>query len=213
MILKKIQDRLLELYRLKTGHNVEDFAAPVLEDDANATVVQSRLGQEALIVRQSGQHLELALFVDPAVLNNLEREDPFSFLGRHNLKAFCTAVEGVSHFLYLVLHAEENRPVTQLELELQAEVDKYLLAALLFEKHHAEVPEFLFGFLFENIAWAPHLNPAEMLRYQKANHLAARFCRFLESDCIRRGRWHAALETARRFWHLNHWSKLRHLTP
>ncbi len=44
-------------------------------------------------------------------------------------------VEGVSHFLYLAERARRELPTTQLELELQAEVDKYVLFA-----HGADAP-------------------------------------------------------------------------
>ena len=44
---------------------------------------------------------------------------------------FCTVTEEVSHFLFLLFRAGCGRAVSQLELELQAEVDKYLSAVIL----------------------------------------------------------------------------------
>ncbi len=37
-----------------------------------------------------------------------------------------TALEGVSHFVYLAWNAGHDKPVSLLELEMQAEVDKYV---------------------------------------------------------------------------------------
>ena len=72
-----------------------------------------------------------ALFVDAAALANLERHDPAARLDDRNFSDFCLAVEGVSHFVYVALAAARQRPVSQLELELQAEVDKFVCCCLL----------------------------------------------------------------------------------
>ena len=41
-----------------------------------------------------------------------------------DLDPLCQIIEGVSHFVYLAERARVDREATQLELELQAEVDK-----------------------------------------------------------------------------------------
>ena len=43
-----------------------------------------------------------------------------------NVADYWTALEGVSHFLYLAWNAGHDKPVSLLELEMQAEVDKYV---------------------------------------------------------------------------------------
>ena len=60
-----------------------------------------------------------------AVLRRLEATDPFERVTDDNLQDCCTALEGVSHFHYFVWSADRRRHVSLLELELQAEVDKY----------------------------------------------------------------------------------------
>ena len=45
------------------------------------------------------------------------------------LDALCQIIEGVSHFVYVVERARVGREATQLELELQAEVDKWVVLA------------------------------------------------------------------------------------
>lgn len=213
MIFKKIQNHLEALYRLSFKVDVEHFLVSRKRASANTTFIKNRLGQEALIIRQEGWEVELGLFVANPVLKELEKRDPFVAVDEKNLKPLCVAVEGVSHFLYLVKNLEENHPVTQLELELQAEIDKYLLASLLFYHQTGGVPEFLLHHLFENFHWDPSLSKPEKKRYAEANRLGAKFCTHLEQNHIRHGRWQKALEAARHFYHLDHWSKIRQLTP
>ena len=47
-----------------------------------------------------------------------------------DLDSVCQLIEGVSHFVYVADRARRNLPATQLELELQAEIDKYVLLVL-----------------------------------------------------------------------------------
>ncbi len=82
------------------------------------------------MVKQETDALALALFVDAAVVANLERHDPGVALHDGNFADFCLAVEGVSHFVYVALRAAGDRPVSPLELELQAEVDKFACCRL-----------------------------------------------------------------------------------
>ena len=46
-----------------------------------------------------------------------------------DLDPLCQIIEGVSHFVYLADRARVDREATQLELEMQAEVDKYVVLA------------------------------------------------------------------------------------
>ncbi len=68
----------------------------------------------------------VSLYLDPGLLERLRREDPMVRLHDGNVADYCKALEGVSHFLYLAWNAGHDRPVSILELEMQAEVDKYV---------------------------------------------------------------------------------------
>ena len=94
--------------------------------------------------------MSMALYIDAAVLERLERRDPFAALTHENLADYLTAAEGVSHFVYVAWNAGHDKPVTLLELELQAEVDKYVLGAwLLREQIAGRFPRELHRALFE----------------------------------------------------------------
>jgi len=62
------------------------------------------------------------------VTRRLSEADPRVRLDGDNLGPFATLTEEVSHFVYLMFCAGAERRITELELELQGEVDKYLTA-------------------------------------------------------------------------------------
>src|SRR5262249_44052526 len=131
--------------------------------------------------------MSLALFIDPRVLANLTSHDPARRLGDHNLGDFLLAIEGVSHFIYAVRCARAGRPVSQLELELQAEVDKYITCLLVTEPE-AGVSAALRQRLFGDAIYDIDLDLDEHARYRAANDNAERYAAWLEQAFVARRR-------------------------
>jgi hypothetical protein len=107
LALRRIQTRIERYYALENAPNVVDFAAA------------SGAGErEVLLVKESDAAVELALLVPG--------QPPRA--GANDL--WLQLLEGVSHFVLVAERARTGLPATQLELELQAEVDKFVLLAL-----------------------------------------------------------------------------------
>jgi hypothetical protein len=70
-----------------------------------------------ILVRETSEGLELRL--------RLPRLDASG----EDLDSICQIIEGVSHFVYLADRASRDRVTTLLELELQAEIDDYVVLA------------------------------------------------------------------------------------
>lgn len=167
--------------------------------------------EQVLVSHQHGE-LQLALYIDQHVLDRLAHVDPFQQLDERNLQAFCTALEGISHFHYLVWSAERTREVSLLELELQAEVDKYATAMLLLlQQSQGRFPRDLHPRLFHRIGFAPELEEEYCTRYREANRQAAYFCRVIDERFLtgRRAQPEAWLASLRRFFRLGHPVKMR----
>ena len=141
----------------------------------------ARAPREQLLLREADGELAMALFVDAAALANLERNDPAARLDDDNFTDFCLAVEGVSHFVYLALRAAQSRPVSQLELELQAEVDKFA-CCLLVAGTAASLRRRLYG----DVVYADDLDADERERYRTANREAGRYAAALERRFLAR---------------------------
>ena len=214
MLLRELQALLAGLYDAPAEHDVHDF---LITDAAHAAALQGAAGapetDEQLLVAEGAEGLELSLYVDRAVLERLGERCPLRELTDGNLADYCTALEGVSHFHYLVWNAVRSRAVSLLDLELQAEVDKYASALrLLLAQRDGRFPGELFGRLFDRVSFLPALAPEQRLRYEEAHRCAARFCRRLEERFLRprRARPEALVEELRKFYRLGGHAKLRH---
>ena len=214
MLLRELQNLIAGLYDAPAEHDVSDF---LITDAAHAAVLAGVAAtpatDEQLLVAEDEDGVELSLYVDRAVIGRLAERCPLRSLSEDNLADYCTALEGVSHFHYFVWSAGRERTVSLLELELQAEVDKYASALrLMLEQRGGRFPEELFERLFEHAAFLPHLTPPERSRYEEAHRFAARFCRRLEERFLRRrqARPEGLLAELRTFYRLGRHAKLRH---
>lgn len=176
MALAAMQRCLTELYGLDLAHHVDDF---LITDRLLADVLsgaQPRADEELLILEQDGE-AEVSLFLDAALVSRLRKDDPTATLTERNLADFLTAFEGVSHFTYFVFKAGADHCVTRLELELQAEIDKFIATAVLLRNQGERLPAGLHHWLFDMPRLRDDLSVEETERYERANHYAARFCR------------------------------------
>jgi hypothetical protein len=148
--LRRVQRRLERYYGLEGAPNVVDFTSVTREGE-----------REVLLIREVGEEIEMALRVP----SGAHRADPSD--------AFLQLCEGVSHFVYVAERVRVGLPATQLELELQAEVDKFVLLAL--EAPNDDVDaRGLHERLYGNVTYLHAPGTEEGERYRLANALAAR---------------------------------------
>ncbi len=159
-LLRRMQTLLAQLYDAPVREDVQDF---VLSDRrALSEAVGEQAGEgadEQVFVVEDEQGVRLGLFIESGVLDRLARRDPLQALDEDNLADFCTALEGVSHFHYLVWSLARGRNVSLLELELQAEVDKYATALALMTRQRAGCfPGSLHARMFHAVSFLPQLD-------------------------------------------------------
>ena len=214
-LLRRMQTLLAQLYDAPVREDVQDF---VLSDRQHLRqAVGDQAGDavdEQVYVVEEEHGVRVGLFLDRGVLERLERRDPLDALDERNLPDFCTALEGVSHFHYLVWSLARGRNVSLLELELQAEVDKYATAVALMTRQQAgRFPQALHARMFHAVSFLPQLDEISRHRYEEANRHAARFCRSLEERFlrVRRQRPELWLAELRTFFRRGHQEKIRNL--
>jgi hypothetical protein len=210
--LNSLQNYLERIYEIEISCDVDRF---VITDAELAGSLERgpclRNVPEKLLVCEQDDELHISLYLDPAVIDVLASNDPTRCLNDGNLAAFLTALEGVSHFLYLAWNALHGRSVSLFELELQAEVDKFAAAVfLLARQRRLHVPREIHERLFANPVFDPDLDAAELRRYHSANHFAGLYCGRLRRRYLLD---HASglVKDLRRFYRLTHRHKLNHI--
>lgn len=213
MLLNKLQSHLEDIYEIQSQHRVHDFVVhdAVLVSQLD-TSDNARELPEKLLIHQDGDDIDLALYLDEQVVRNLENCNPLAQLNDDNIHDFWTALEGISHFVYLTYNAEYDRAVSLFELELQAEVDKYILAAYLLNRQGNEsVPESLHYHLYKTADFDQRLQDHEFYRYYQANELAGKFSAFIAHCINNRVASSTVSNTLRRFYRLTHHQKIRNI--
>ncbi len=100
-----------------------------------------------------------------------------------------------------------------LELETQAEVDKYAVTVFLLARQlGGDYPAQVHARLFDQVSFDARLQPDQYHRYRTAHRCAAHYCRRLEHRYVSRGhaRIEALVRDLRRFYRLGSTAKLRH---
>lgn len=184
-LASRVQKALETLYRVERSADVDAFLVHAAEGE-----------RETLFVRESEDGIEVSLRIPS--------------LGEGgNLDPICQIIEGVSHFVYLAHRAQLDREATQLELELQAEVDKYVVLAASLQGFDETSSKKLRGRLYDAVSFLHREDSDEGERYRVANAVARRFTARLERDFLARARFAELQRELRAFFHMGQGEKLR----
>ncbi len=211
-MLGSLQRQLERIYEIEVPHSVDDY---LITDRATLKNLQghdksdeSKI-EEQLLVVQDGDNVDIALYVDNEIVNRLAQDDPGSRLHAGNLADYCTAMEGVSHFLYLIWNAGYERGVSLMELEMQAEIDKYVSTAFLFGRQGSgRIPSNLYRWLFERPVFDSSLDRESLERYRDANYYASKYCARLQKRYLGRNSRSGIFNDLRKLYRLTHRAKI-----
>jgi hypothetical protein len=209
-MLRPLQRLLETIYDAPSGHDVRDFLLTRRSQLPHERRAQA--AEEELVLVEQQRASYLGLYIDEGLLARLNARDPLRALDSSNIADFWVALEGVSHFSCLMWNAGHERGISQLDLELQAEVDKYVSSYwLLRAQHPAHRPRELHHALFVRTRVNPGLPPARREVYATATRYAARFCVALQDSLLssRPARRRGAIPMLRRFYRLGSAGKLR----
>ncbi len=197
-IARTVQTALERLYQIEEGPPVQPFV--MLADEGE---------REALFFRQSDEgDLEIAVRLPP-----LRDDESSKKQGGLEIDSLCQIIEGVSHFVMIAERSRAERETTHLELEIQAEVDKYVVLATAIARPHGTLDvarsHQLRAQLYDDVLFS-HAPTTEIgMRYRLANSTAARFVRRLEHEYVKTGRVHEMRAALRRFFSGGQHEKLR----
>lgn len=206
-MLSRIQKSLQDLYDVELDEDVDDFVCD--EDTARDACGDEVERREVLLVQEDPDGVAVGLYVDQKAIDALKHAED-AWLDGKNFDAACLATEGVSHFVYLMFRAKNDEEVTQLELELQAEVDKYATALLAGNGVGAIAARSreLRRRLFDEIDYLDDASTESGDRYRLATRLAARYALHLEETYVARGDFASLSRALRRFYRMSRQEKL-----
>lgn len=210
-MISQLQDHLTSIYRVDPGYDVRDF---LITDPALARILADGSlipdTEESVLLREGKDGLSLSVFLDSAMLSRLHETNPLLQLQARHLNDLWTVLEGISHFNYIAWRARKNRSVSLLELEMQAEIDKFVSTFLLASSQEdKELAVRLHGWLFDQVSFNPALNKEQQQRYRTANNYAARFCHGIRKRLSRNSR--EGLAELRYFYRLSQHDKISHI--
>jgi hypothetical protein len=192
-LLHRLYRGLEALYQTDTGVDPEALVVRRAADDGT---------QEQLLLREADDgDLEVALCLDEQVLRRFEARGAARALSDEHLGDALPVVEGLSHLMYLAEAARCGRPVSGLELETQAEVDK--LAVCLLHRWPDAPDDAEFDRLVDRLYYRFDLIPDDpdlRVRYDTANRLALGFSRRLRPH-VQARRLGGLRADLRQFWH------------
>lgn len=210
-MLARLQQQLTDTYQADPGYDVRDFLITdvrVARALSNDNVLTS--SGETLLVCEDEDGLAMSLYLEAEILERLEDSDPLSELRTEQLNDLCKVIEGLSHFNYVAWRAKQDRSMSLLELELQAEIDKFVSTMQLASaQQDGELLDELHHRIFDNPRFSENLDEEQHERYRAATDYAARFCSRIRQRLQRNER--CAIEELRRFYRMPLNDKVSHI--
>lgn len=207
-MLSELQDHLKSIYRVDPGYRVDDFLITdplVAEFLGKGSLIANT--EESVLLQEDDEGLSLSVYLDSGLLSRLKMSNPMRELQISHLNDLWVVLEGISHFNYIAWNARKDRRVSLLELEMQAEVDKFVSTLFLaLHQDDCDMAGQLHGWLFGKVKFNPNLNNDQRERYSMANNYAARFCHGLCQRIQRSSR--QGLHELRRFYRLTQREKI-----
>jgi hypothetical protein len=170
-VLPRLQHMLLQIYGAPAQDSVQDFLLSDAQRDALG-LGRAQLAEELLLTHDADGAVGMGIYIADAVLQQLEADSPFIRVHAGNLAQLCLATEGVSHVTYLRWQSQRDRPISELELELQAELDKFAVCTLLLHAQGAPMQAAagaLGRALFVGWDLQPGLTAPQAARYVRAS--------------------------------------------
>jgi len=210
-MLERLQQQLHDIYQTAPTYDVRDFLvtdARVARTISGGNSLTS--SGETLLLCEDGESVLVSLYLDSEILGRLHSRDPAAALRAGQFDDLCKVIEGLSHFNYLAWRASRDRSVSLLELELQAEVDKFVSTMhFALEERDIDMMNGLHSRLFDKEQFHDHLTEEQLERYRSATRYAARFCRGLRRRLVRSG--DDTLAELRRFYRMPLADKISHI--
>jgi hypothetical protein len=216
-LINELQRKIEKTYALDTGiTNIEQYIIgdkgyeEFYAKEKIRTVVHSQSGARVLI-RDAGDALKVSIYYPDALIRELEDNDPRLGIHDENIDLCASFVEELDHFLFIARNYKLNRPFSLLELELQANVTKYLVLKyfVALQNRSLKLSEFDREYIRHHLFYKRNFdieNISERKRYEDAGKFG-----MIYTKQIDRLSHEERLRDLRRFSRMTCPSKIRHI--
>ena len=216
MLVKTVQQQFQSIYQLPHDLSIEDF---LINQETFETVQEKQCDllstihhRGFMLLFTEGDELHVGIFLHNKLIDNLHKHNPLLGLHEKNIDDFCIMIEEVSHFLYTTWKARHDIKMTKLEIELQAEVDKFVLCSLYRAQHPDPTHRLsLMELLFEGYHFEKSLSEESKQRYQTASSLARHYCHFLDRHYMNDNHIPQMIKEIRQFYRFSQTEKISHI--
>lgn len=169
-MIQILQKKIEELYRLAGCPEAKKY----ILSPKQFKKLSDATDEPQVLYMDEGSDATLGIYLGSDIFHRIKKNQKiFSF------KDFCVMAEEISHFIYIVWSKSNDKKINLLDLELQAEVDKYVLATNFF-KSKGEV----FEKIFESFRMRKNLRKDEEERYYTAHRLGKKLASNLQKTKI-----------------------------
>ncbi|MFK7861761.1 MAG: hypothetical protein AB8B64_23295 [Granulosicoccus sp.] len=209
MLLAQLQSSIESRYDLDIPYRIEHFvscdralADRLADEQADEGQPRPDVDEEVVFIHQHEGSLEFTVYVDEGLLSAVDES-------QSDLDGLCTVVEGASHAVCLLWHAHHERQVRPVDLELQAEIDKFMI---LTDGRSCTVERRdVHRRLFDNSQLIPAEGSVLHERYRTASKLASQYCHWLDARFIEDGDQASLHQELARFYRLSGRAKFDHI--
>ena len=171
-----VQQTLQARYRISLSHAVDSF---VSYDREIYTALDGRadIPNELLLLREEDGDMDIGLFLDESMLARAHPALQRDQWHRQDIEDITSVIEGVSHLICVLWHADQRRELRPVDMELQAEIDKFVIL-----KHFCQSNASLTHcqrLLFD--VGAADSDPELAERYTRARRYAWTYCQWLQA--------------------------------
>jgi hypothetical protein len=163
--LNQIQTQLKTVTSFEHDLLINDFLAP---SDA----------ENSLVIRESEEGPEVMVCISEGLLKKFENALMPRDFSQASLPDLSIVIEELSHFNTFCDRIKDDQKISQLELEVQGEVDKFALALeWLEQRNEAHLQDSVFEQIFGSFRVGDWVSQSQRERYLEAHHIARQFCR------------------------------------
>lgn len=153
-----IQSKIEQMYRLNSCPEATKY---LLSPDEFRAWVHNNIDQPQVLFLDQGTDASMGIYLGKKIFKNLGKSiKTFSF------SDFCVMAEEVSHFIYLIWSKANGKKTSLLDLEIQGEIDKFMIASDFYRNEQVA-----FEKIFENHSFLSTLSHEDLQRYEFAHNL------------------------------------------